>query len=70
MLTMSGRPEGVAALRLAAAVQRNAEALRTPGAADAKGAVKDANRLLDKAAELYSQVTVATSAEQACAATG
>ena len=58
MLTMSGRPEGVAALRLAAAVRLNAEALRPPGGAkDSKEAVRDANRLLDKAAELYGQVS-------------
>jgi len=60
MLTMSGRPEGVAALRLAAAVRLNADALRPPGAKDAKEAVRDANRLLDKAAELYGQVSCAS----------
>ena len=56
MLTMSGRPEGIAALRLEVAVASIAAQLRPPDAKDAKQAVKEANRLLDKAAELFSQV--------------
>ena len=55
---MSGRPEGVAALRLDAAVAMIATQLRPPGAKDAKQAIKEANRLLDKAADLYSQASM------------
>jgi hypothetical protein len=58
MLTMSGRPEGVAALRMDAAVAMIAAQLRPPAAKDALEAIKEANRVLDKAADLYAQVSM------------